>query len=117
MKTLVTNSIKQTAKFIKKGEIAAFPTETVYGLGANVFDDNAIKKIYKTKGRPFDNPLIVHVTSKKDISLLAKEIPKTAKKIISKFFPGPITVILKKNEVISDLVTGGLDSIAIRMPS
>ncbi len=117
MKTLVTNSIKQAAGYIKKGDIAAFPTETVYGLGANAYDDKAVKKIYKAKGRPADNPLIVHVASKKDISVLASEIPETAKKIIKAFFPGPITVILKKNEIISDLVTAGLDTIAIRMPS
>jgi L-threonylcarbamoyladenylate synthase len=117
MKTLVTNSIKQAAGYIKKGDIAAFPTETVYGLGANAYDDNAIKKIYKAKGRPADNPLIVHITSKKDISVLASDVPETAKKIIKAFFPGPITVILKKNEIISDLVTAGLDTIAIRMPS
>jgi L-threonylcarbamoyladenylate synthase len=117
MKTIVTNSIKEAAGFIKKGDIAAFPTETVYGLGAKAYDDNAVKKIYKAKGRPADNPLIVHVASKKDISVLASEIPETAKKIIKAFFPGPITVILKKNEIISDLVTAGLDTIAIRMPS
>lgn len=117
MKTLVTNSIKQAAKFIKQGNVAAFPTETVYGLGANVFDDDAIRKIYKAKGRPADNPLIVHIASKKDIAFLVQEIPETAKKIIKAFFPGPITVILKKNEIISGLVTAGLDTIAFRMPA
>ena len=117
MKTLVTNSIPKASSFIKKGELSAFPTETVYGLGANAYDENAVKKIFKAKGRPADNPLIVHISSKKDIALLATEIPVVAKKIIKKFFPGPITIILKKNEIISDLVTSGLDTIAIRMPS
>ena len=117
MKTLLTNSVKEAAKYIKKGEIAAFPTETVYGLGAGAFDERAIKKIYKAKGRPSDNPLIVHVSNRKDILLLAKVIPATAKKIIKMFFPGPVTIILKKNEIIPNSVTAGLDTIAIRMPS
>ncbi len=117
MKTLVTESIKKAASFIKKGEVVAFPTETVYGLGANVYDIEAIKKIYTAKGRPFDNPLIVHVASKKDILVLASEIPELAKNIIRDYFPGPITVILRRNELISMLVTAGLGTIAIRMPS
>lgn len=117
MKTIVTKSVKIASGFIKKGDIAAFPTETVYGLGANAWDENAVRKIFKAKGRPADNPLIVHVAIKKDISLLAREIPDAAKKIINKFFPGPVTVILKKNEVIPAVVTGDLDTIAIRMPS
>ena len=117
MKTLLTISISKAASFIKKGEITAFPTETVYGLGANVYDEKAVKKIFKAKGRPADNPLIVHIAAKKDINVLVKEIPETAKKIISTFFPGPITIILKKNEIIPDAVTSGLDTIAIRMPA
>jgi L-threonylcarbamoyladenylate synthase len=117
MRTMITNSISQAAAYIKKGDIAAFPTETVYGLGANVYDEAAIKKIFKIKGRPADNPLIVHISKKSDIALLVQEIPETAKKIINKFFPGPITVIFKKNEIIPDAVTAGLDTIAIRMPS
>lgn len=117
MRTIVTNSVKVAARFIKNGELAAFPTETVYGLGANAYDKKAIKKIFKAKGRPADNPLIVHIAYKKDINVLAKDIPEAAKKIIRKFFPGPITVILRKNEIIPDAVTAGLDTIAIRMPS
>lgn len=117
MKTILTNSIKTAASYIKKGEVAAFPTETVYGLGANAYNEKAVKKIFKAKGRPADNPLIVHIASKKDISILAEEISPAAKKIIAKFFPGPITIILRKNEIIPRIVTAGLDSIAIRMPS
>ncbi|MCI0449929.1 MAG: threonylcarbamoyl-AMP synthase [Chlorobi bacterium] len=117
METLVTNSIQKASSFIKKGEIAAFPTETVYGLGANAYDEKAVEKIFKAKGRPRDNPLIVHIANKKDIEVLAKEISAAAKKIIKKFFPGPVTVILKKNEIIPDLVTRGLNTIAVRMPS
>jgi L-threonylcarbamoyladenylate synthase len=117
LKTILTGKFQKAAAFIKKGEICAFPTETVYGLGANAYDEKAVRKIFKAKGRPADNPLIVHVASKKDISVLASEINDTAKKIIKQFFPGPITVILKKNEIVPDVVTAGLDSIAIRMPS
>jgi L-threonylcarbamoyladenylate synthase len=117
MKTLLTNSVKHASSFIRKGDIVAFPTETVYGLGANAYDEKAVRKIFKAKGRPADNPLIVHIANKKDIELLAREITPDAKKIIKKFFPGPLTVILKKNEIIPDVVTGGLDTIAIRMPS
>ncbi len=117
MKTLVTGSIAKAAQIIVRGEVVAFPTETVYGLGANAYNDQAIKKIFKAKGRPKDNPIIVHVSAKKDISILTKAIPEYAKKLIDKFFPGPVTVILKKNEIISDMVTAGLDTIALRMPS
>ena len=117
MQTTITNSVKIAADFIKKGEVAAFPTETVYGIGANAYDEKAVRKIFKAKSRPADNPLIVHIARKKDISVLAKEITPSAKKIISEFFPGPVTVILKKNEIVPDVVTAGLDTIAIRMPS
>ena len=117
MQTKITNNPKIAARFIKSGEIAAFPTETVYGIGANSFDEKAIRKIFKAKGRPADNPLIVHVARKKDISVLAKEITPSAKKIIKEFFPGPVTVILKKNEIVPGVVTAGLDTIAIRMPA
>lgn len=117
LKTIIINSVKLAASFIKKGDIAAFPTETVYGLGANAYDEKAVRKIFKAKGRPADNPLIVHVANKKDIEILASEIPPAAEKIIKKFFPGPLTVILKKNEVIPGVITSGLDTIAIRMPS
>lgn len=116
MKTIVTTSINIAAEFIKKGELVAFPTETVYGLGANVFNEEAIRKIFIAKKRPMDNPLIVHISNLNQINLLAKKITPAAQKIIEKFFPGPITIILKKNDVISDLVSGGLDTIAIRMP-
>lgn len=117
MKTILTNKISQAAAFIKKGEVCAFPTETVWGLGANAYDEKAVRRIFKAKGRPGDNPLIVHISSKKDIKVLASDITDTAKKIIKQFFPGPVTVILKKNEIVPDIVTAGLDTIAIRMPS
>lgn len=117
MKTIITNSVKIAAEFIKKGDVAAFPTETVYGIGANAYDEKAVKKIFRAKDRPSDNPLIVHVAKKKDISVLVSVITPSAKKIIKAFFPGPVTVILKKNEIVPDIVTAGLDTIAIRMPA
>lgn len=117
MKTLITHSPRIAAKFIRKGCICAFPTETVYGLGANAFDENAVKKIFIAKNRPADNPLIVHISDLKDINILAEEITPAAEKIIDKFFPGPVTIILKKNEIIPSIVTAGLSTIAIRMPS
>lgn len=117
MRTIVTDSVKTAARFIRRGDVCAFPTETVYGLGANAYDEIAVKKIFKSKGRPADNPLIVHIANKNDIKLLAREVTPIAKKIITKYFPGAVSVILKKNEVIPNIVTGGLDTIAIRMPS
>lgn len=117
MKTIITRSISKAASFIKNGEVVAFPTETVYGLGADCFNGSAVEKIFRLKGRAKDNPLIVHVYSKKDIKLLASEISIVARKLIEKFFPGPLTVILKKNYIVPDLVTADLDTIAIRMPS
>ncbi|MBE2219334.1 MAG: threonylcarbamoyl-AMP synthase [Ignavibacteria bacterium] len=117
MQTKIINSAKVASQHIKKGNIVAFPTETVYGLGANAYDEKAVKKIFKAKGRPADNPLIVHVAYKRDINFLVKEITPSAKKIIKEFFPGPATVILRKNEIVPDVVTGGLDTIAIRMPA
>src|SRR5512147_151732 len=103
MKTLLTNNPKHAARFIMKSDVVAFPTETVYGLGANAFDESAVKKIYRLKGRPKDNPLIVHISNKKQLNLLAAEISGTAKALIKKFFPGPLTVVLKKNEIIPDV--------------
>jgi L-threonylcarbamoyladenylate synthase len=117
MKTFLTNNPKQAAKFIMKSDVVAFPTETVYGLGANAFDEAAVKKIYRLKGRPEDNPLILHISNKKQLNLLASDISMTASALIKKYFPGPLTVILKKNDIVPDTVTAGLDTVAVRMPS
>lgn len=87
--------INEAAKVIKKGGLVAFPTETVYGLGANALDEVSVKKIFEAKGRPQDNPLIIHVADK-DINKYAKEVPDIAKRLIDEFWPGPLTVILKK---------------------
>src|SRR5512135_59372 len=100
LKTKLVKDIKSAARYILKSEVVAFPTETVYGLGANVFDENAVQKIYELKNRPHDNPLIVHICSKDQIDLLATDVNNTAKHIIKNFFPGPITVILRKHEIV-----------------
>ena len=110
------NDIKEAGRIIRSGGLVAFPTETVYGLGASAFDPRAAKKIYAAKGRPSDNPLIVHVCSETQLSEVVGEIPDTAAKIIDAFMPGPVTIILKKKTVIPDEVTAGLDTVAIRFP-
>lgn len=111
------NEIKEAGKILSNGGLVAFPTETVYGLGASAFDGDAAKKIYKAKGRPSDNPLIVHVCDKSQIAEIAEEIPENAKTVIDKFMPGPVTVILKKRSIVPDDVTGGLNTVAVRFPS
>ncbi|MDD3839516.1 MAG: L-threonylcarbamoyladenylate synthase [Clostridia bacterium] len=109
--------ISKAALLIGQGEVVAFPTETVYGLGANALDEQAVQRIFQAKGRPSDNPLIVHISDKKDIYKLAREVPQHTERIVRVFWPGPLTFVLKKSKLIPDSVTGGLDSVAIRMPS
>ena len=108
--------IKEAARIIKCGGIVAFPTETVYGLGANGLDEEAIKKIYLAKGRPSDNPLILHIGEVDQIEKLAEEIPQAACKCIDAFWPGPLTIILKRKNLVPDIITASLDTVAIRMP-
>ncbi|EML6501521.1 L-threonylcarbamoyladenylate synthase [Clostridioides difficile] len=126
MKTIISNidinnidyeEIKIQAKLLREGKTVIFPTETVYGLGANALDENAVKKIYEAKGRPSDNPLIVHIYEKKEVYDLAKDISDKAKLVIEKLWPGPITIILNKKDIIPYKTSGGLDTVAIRMPS
>ena len=109
--------IEEAASVIKKGGLVAFPTETVYGLGANALDPKAITGIFEAKERPLDDPLIVHVAEVKEVYELAENVPLEAEKLIKSFWPGPLTIILKKNEKIPDIVTTGLETVAIRMPS
>ncbi|MGN0106231.1 MAG: L-threonylcarbamoyladenylate synthase [Hominilimicola sp.] len=111
------NEINEAGKIIRNGGLVAFPTETVYGLGASAFDADAAKKIYAAKGRPSDNPLIVHVCDKAQIKDIVVEIPEAAQIVIDKFMPGPVTIILKKKSVVPDDVTAGLDTVAIRFPA
>lgn len=107
----------EAAKLILAGEIVAFPTETVYGLGADAANPLAIKKVFETKGRPADNPLIVHIADVKQLEQIVAEIPEPAKKLMYLFWPGPLTLVFKKLESVPDLVTAGLDTVAVRMPS
>ena len=108
--------IRKAANLIRKGEVIAFPTETVYGLGGNALDPSSVSKIYKIKGRPSDNPLIVHIADMKTFSTLVSEIPPDASRIISRFWPGPITLVLKKSRILPEITTGGLNTVAVRMP-
>lgn len=107
--------LDEAAKVITDGGIVAFPTETVYGLGANALDEDAVLKIFEAKGRPQDNPLIVHVASQ-DISEYVQEVPEIAKKLMDRFWPGPLTLIFKKKDIIPARTSAGLDSIGLRMP-
>lgn len=111
------NEIEEIASLIKQGEAVAIPTETVYGIAADCFNDNAVKKIFEAKGRPSDNPLIVHISEVNQIYSLVKEVPEKAKELFNKYWPGPLTVILPKKECVSDTVSGGLPTVAVRMPS
>ncbi len=108
--------IRRCADIIKNGGLVAFPTETVYGLGANGLDAEACKGIYEAKGRPSDNPLILHISELSELSDLAKDISEKAKLLISDFWPGPMTLIFKKKDIVPDAVTGGLDTVAVRFP-
>jgi len=110
------DKIRYAAEIIKQGGLVVFPTETVYGLGASVFNIDAVKNIFKAKGRPADNPLIVHIADIKDVQSLAKKPPKTAMPLMERFWPGPLTIVLKKKKSVSDIVTAGSDSVAVRMP-
>lgn len=103
-------------KIIKNGGLVAFPTETVYGLGANALNPEATKNIYTAKGRPSDNPLIVHIAKKEQIVPLVENVTENAKKLMDAFFPGPLTIILKKSNLVNNVVSGGLDTVAVRMP-
>ena len=110
------SDILRAAKVIKEGGLVAFPTETVYGLGANALRQEASKKIYAAKGRPSDNPLIVHISEINDVKALVSEIPKNFEVLTEKFWPGPMTLVLKKSDIVPAATSGGLDTVGIRMP-
>jgi sua5/yciO/yrdC/ywlC family protein len=105
------------ANMLADGKTVIFPTETVYGLGANALDEDAATKIYQAKGRPSDNPLLVHVADKEDVYDLVENVDDRAKLLMDKFWPGPLTIVFKKKAIIPDRTSGGLDTVAIRMPS
>lgn len=110
------DSVSDAAKLLKNGNLVAFPTETVYGLGANAFDSNAVARIFEAKGRPTFDPLIVHIPDMDSLWLVAKEANKKARTCMEAFWPGPFTAILPKKETISDLVTSGLETVGVRVP-
>ncbi|MCG5250227.1 L-threonylcarbamoyladenylate synthase [Brevibacillus agri] len=108
--------IVDAARLLRAGEAVAFPTETVYGLGANALSDAAVEKIFAAKGRPSDNPLIVHIGEREQLSTVAGTVPEKGQKLMDAFWPGPLTIILPKNDQVASLVTAGLDSVGVRMP-
>ncbi|MBR3988266.1 MAG: threonylcarbamoyl-AMP synthase [Clostridia bacterium] len=111
--------INLAASFIKTGGVVGMPTETVYGLAANALDEKAVAKIFEAKGRPSDNPLIVHISDFEDIEKfgLVNEVPAVAKLLAEKFWPGPLTIIMPKSDNVPEITTGGLDTVAVRLPS
>ena len=111
------NSIKFAADLLRKGQVVGIPTETVYGLAANAFDQKAVAEIFNAKGRPSDNPLIVHISSIEMLDELVSVIPELAKKCAEKFWPGPLTMIMPKSDKIPPITSGGLHTVGIRMPS
>lgn len=113
----ISKDLDLAKNLLENDEVVAIPTETVYGLAGNIFSEKAIKKIFETKQRPFFNPLIVHVHSIDSLAEVCKEIPLKAKLLANMFWPGPLTLVLKKRNSISDLVTGGKDTVAVRIPN
>ncbi len=109
--------IKEAGEILKKGGLVAFPTETVYGLGGDALNPASSGKIYAAKGRPSDNPLIVHIAKREDLDRIAEDVPEKARRLMNAFWPGPLTLILKKKPLVPDKTTGGLPTVAVRMPS
>ena len=109
-------AIRQAGQIIRDGGLVAFPPETVYGQGGDALNPDSSRKIYAAKGRPSDNPLIVHICRLEDLSKIAAEIPENAKKLAEKFWPGPLTMIFKKTDLVPKETTGGLDTVAVRFP-
>lgn len=114
---MTSEDFAEAARLLREGRLVAFPTETVYGLGGDAFDPTASRRIYEAKGRPSDNPLIVHIARLEELENLCEEIPEEAYRLADAFWPGPLTMILKKKDCIPKETTGGLDTVAIRMPS
>ena len=116
MQTLLTDNPHEAAALLRAGRLVAFPTETVYGLGADAFNAEAVARIFIAKGRPDDNPLIVHIAHLGQLDLLTDDVSEAARTLIEQFFPGPLTVIVKKKAAVPDVVTGGLSTVGVRMP-
>lgn len=115
-KSLQKHDIEEIGNLLSSGEVVAIPTETVYGLGANGLDEKALAKIYEAKGRPSDNPLILHVSCAEEVIPLVKTVSETAKRLMEAFWPGPLTITMPKSEIVPMKATGGLDTVAIRCP-
>lgn len=111
-----TEEIEEAARMIAGGGLVAFPTETVYGLGADALNSDAVGRVYAAKGRPSDNPMIVHISSDEELKKLTPKITKDMERLMKVFWPGPMTMIVKRNPIIPDVTTGGLDTVGIRMP-
>lgn len=112
-----SKDLARASEIFRSGGLVAIPTETVYGLGANALDENACLKIFKAKGRPADNPLIVHIANKSQLGDIVSEVNDNALKLMDAFWPGPITIVMKKSKNIPDVVSAGLDTVAVRMPA
>lgn len=110
-------ALEEVADILRRGGTVGIPTETVYGLAANAYDSQAVAKIFTAKGRPQDNPLIVHIADMEMLPVLAAEVPESAKKLAEAFWPGPLTMVLKRTDKIPAMVSAGLDTVAVRMPS
>ncbi|WP_205719968.1 L-threonylcarbamoyladenylate synthase [Fodinibius halophilus] len=108
--------LSRYVKLLERGELVAFPTETVYGLGADAWNPSAIQKVFEQKGRPADNPLIVHISNRTMVDSFAQTVPPAAEKLMTHFWPGPLTLIFDKKPEVLDILTGGLDTVAIRWP-
>jgi L-threonylcarbamoyladenylate synthase len=111
------DTIREAAAALKAGHLVAFPTETVYGLGADARNPDAVKRIYEVKGRPSDHPLIVHISSINQLEKWAREIPKYAIDLARAYWPGPVTLILRRTDIVKDFITGGQDTVGLRVPS
>ena len=108
--------IEEAGKLIKQGKIVIFPTETVYGIGTNGLDENAVKKLYEVKQRPLNKPISLLVNNMEMVNMIAKDINEIEYKIMKNFFPGPLTIILKKKDIVPDIVTAGQDTVGVRIP-
>lgn len=117
LEKMEVSHMQEAGDLIAAGELVAFPTETVYGLGGDAFHPEAAKKIYEAKGRPSDNPLIVHIAEVSDLERVAKQVPEKAKKLAEEFWPGPLTMVVWKSDEVPYATTGGLDTVAVRMPN
>ena len=116
-KQIKNEELAEAAQILRDGGLVAFPTETVYGLGANALDEAAAKKIYAAKGRPSDNPLIAHISCLEELKPLVAYIPEAGRKLAEAYWPGPLTMVFPKSDIVPYGTTGGLDTVAVRMPS